>query len=44
MMAVAAKIAGPSVPLGRIFGSGTFLDTSHLRSLIGDTHRPLVIR
>jgi L-lactate dehydrogenase len=37
MTAVAAKIAGPSIPPGRIFGSGTCLDTSRLRSLIGDT-------
>ena len=36
MTAVAAKIAGPSVPPGRIFGSGTCLDTSRLRSLIGN--------
>lgn len=35
MTAVAAKIAGPSVPPGRIFGSGTCLDSSRLRSLIG---------
>jgi len=34
MTAVAAKIAGPSVPAGRIFGSGTCLDSSRLRSLI----------
>jgi L-lactate dehydrogenase len=34
MTAVAAKIAGPSVPPGRIFGSGTCLDSSRLRSLI----------
>ena len=35
MTAVASKIAGPSVPPGRIFGSGTCLDSSRLRSLIG---------
>eukprot|EP00545_Synedropsis_sp_CCMP1620_P009663 CAMPEP_0119004230 /NCGR_PEP_ID=MMETSP1176-20130426/1029_1 /TAXON_ID=265551 /ORGANISM="Synedropsis recta cf, Strain CCMP1620" /LENGTH=385 /DNA_ID=CAMNT_0006955915 /DNA_START=68 /DNA_END=1225 /DNA_ORIENTATION=- len=34
MTAVAAKIAGPSVPVGRIFGSGTCLDSSRLRNLI----------
>lgn len=34
---VTAKIAGPSVPPGRIFGSGTCLDSSRLRSLIGRT-------
>jgi L-lactate dehydrogenase len=34
MTAVAAKIAGPNVPVGRIFGSGTCLDSSRLRSLI----------
>lgn len=35
MTAVAAKIAGPSVPPGQIFGSGTCLDSSRLRNLIG---------
>lgn len=34
MTAVAAKIAGPSIPAGRVFGSGTCLDSSRLRSLI----------
>lgn len=34
MTAVAAKIAGPGIPPGRIFGSGTCLDSSRLRSLI----------
>jgi L-lactate dehydrogenase len=34
MTAVAAKVAGPSVPPGRIFGSGTCLDSSRLRSLV----------
>lgn len=34
MTAVAAKIAGPSFPPGRIFGSGTCLDSSRLQSLI----------
>lgn len=34
MTAVAAKIAGPSVAPGRIFGSGTCLDSSRLRSLL----------
>lgn len=34
LTAVASKIAGPSVPPGRIFGSGTCLDSSRLRSLI----------
>jgi L-lactate dehydrogenase len=37
MTAVAAKIAGPSIPPGRIFGSGTCLDSSRLLSLIGRT-------
>lgn len=37
MTALAAKMAGPSVPPGRIFGSGTCLDSSRLRSLIGMT-------
>lgn len=35
MTAVAAKIAGPTVAPGRIFGSGTCLDSSRLRSLLG---------
>jgi len=34
MTAVAAKLAGPSIPPGRIFGSGTCLDSSRLRSLV----------
>jgi L-lactate dehydrogenase len=34
MTAVSAKIAGPSIPPGRVFGSGTCLDSSRLRSLI----------
>lgn len=34
MTAVASKIAGPTVPPGRIFGSGTCLDSSRLRSII----------
>jgi L-lactate dehydrogenase len=37
MTAIAAKIAGPSIPPGRIFGSGTCLDSSRLRSLLGRT-------
>jgi L-lactate dehydrogenase len=37
MTAVAAKIAGASVPAGRIFGSGTCLDSSRLQSLIAKT-------
>jgi L-lactate dehydrogenase len=37
MTGVAAKLAGPSVPAGRIFGSGTCLDSSRLRSLIAKT-------
>jgi L-lactate dehydrogenase len=37
MTAVAAKIAGSSVPAGRIFGSGTCLDSSRLQSLIAKT-------
>eukprot|EP00978_Attheya_sp_CCMP212_P035101 scaffold150856_cov54-Attheya_sp.AAC.4 len=35
MTAVAARAAGPDVPPGRIFGSGTALDSSRLRSLVG---------
>jgi len=35
--AIAAKIAGPNIPPGRIFGSGTVLDSSRLRVLIGKT-------
>jgi L-lactate dehydrogenase len=27
-------VAGPSIPPGRIFGSGTCLDSSRLRSLV----------
>jgi L-lactate dehydrogenase len=34
MTAVANKIAGPKVPPGRIFGSGTCLDSSRLRHLV----------
>jgi L-lactate dehydrogenase len=34
LTAVASKIAGPTLPAGRIFGSGTCLDSSRLRSLI----------
>ena len=34
MTAIANKIAGDKVPPGRIFGSGTCLDSSRLRSLI----------
>ena len=37
MTAVACKIAGPSVPPGRIFGSGTNLDSSRLRSLVANS-------
>lgn len=37
MTAVANKIAGPSVPPGRIFGSGTCLDSSRLVSLLAKT-------
>lgn len=37
MTAVAAKIAGPAVPAGRIFGSGTCLDSSRLQSLLAKT-------
>jgi L-lactate dehydrogenase len=37
MTAVAAKIAGPAIPAGRIFGSGTCLDSSRLQSLLGRT-------
>mmetsp|Transcript_6118 Transcript_6118/g.7916 ORF Transcript_6118/g.7916 Transcript_6118/m.7916 type:complete len:440 (+) Transcript_6118:176-1495(+) len=37
MTAVAAKVAGPSVPPGRIFGSGTCLDSSRLQSLLAQT-------
>jgi len=35
MTAVAAKVGGPTVAPGRIFGSGTALDSSRLRSLLG---------
>ena len=34
MTAVAARVAGPSIPAGRIFGSGTCLDSSRLQSLL----------
>ncbi|KAL7572552.1 hypothetical protein ACA910_000373 [Epithemia clementina (nom. ined.)] len=34
MTAVAARAAGPTVPAGRIFGSGTCLDSSRLQSLL----------
>ena len=34
MTAVAAKIAGPYMPAGRVFGTGTCLDSSRLVSLI----------
>ncbi|KAG7366090.1 malate dehydrogenase [Nitzschia inconspicua] len=34
LTAVASKIAGPTLPAGRIFGSGTCLDSSRLQSLI----------
>ena len=37
MTAVANKIAGQSVPPGRIFGSGTCLDSSRLQSLLAKT-------
>jgi len=37
MTAVAAKIAGPHVAPGRIFGSGTALDSSRFRCLIAKT-------
>eukprot|EP00977_Amphora_coffeiformis_P028684 scaffold36524_cov145-Amphora_coffeaeformis.AAC.2 len=37
MTAVANKIAGPAVPPGRIFGSGTCLDSSRLQSLLAKT-------
>jgi len=37
MTAVAAKIAGPDVAPGRIFGSGTALDSSRFRCLIAKT-------
>jgi len=37
MTAVASRAAGPNVPPGQIFGSGTALDSSRLRSLIGAT-------
>merc|ERR1719232_820269 len=36
MTAVAAKIAGSKGPPGRIFGSGTSLDSSRLRTYIGN--------
>ena len=37
MAAFACKIAGPDVPPGRIFGSGTVLDSSRLQTLLGTT-------
>lgn len=37
MTAVAARAAGPDVPPGRIFGSGTALDSSRLRALISSS-------
>jgi len=37
LTAVAAKIAGPDVPPGRVFGCGTALDTSRFRCLIAKT-------
>eukprot|EP00978_Attheya_sp_CCMP212_P004505 scaffold9801_cov51-Attheya_sp.AAC.2 len=37
MTAIAAKIAGPNVDPGRIFGSGTVLDSSRLQTLLGAT-------
>lgn len=35
MTAVANKVAGSTIPAGRIFGSGTCLDSSRLQSLLG---------
>lgn len=37
LTAVAAKLAGPDVPPGRIFGTGTALDSSRFRCLIAET-------
>lgn len=37
MTAIASKIAGPSFPPGQIFGTGSSLDSSRLRSLIANS-------
>mmetsp|Transcript_15638 Transcript_15638/g.21402 ORF Transcript_15638/g.21402 Transcript_15638/m.21402 type:complete len:428 (-) Transcript_15638:229-1512(-) len=37
MTAIAAKVAGPDIPAGRIFGSGTVLDSSRLQTVFGAT-------
>ena len=37
LTAVANKIAGPAFPSGRIFGTGTYLDTSRLKTIIADS-------
>lgn len=34
MTAIAAKLAGPSFPPGKVFGAGTCLDSSRLQSII----------
>ena len=36
MTAIAQKLAGPSVPAGQIFGTGTYLDCSRFRTIVGD--------
>jgi L-lactate dehydrogenase len=37
LTAVATKIAGPTFPPGRIFGTGTYLDTSRLKTIIANS-------
>lgn len=37
MTAIASKIAGPSFPQGKIFGTGTCLDSSRFRTIIADS-------
>lgn len=37
MTAVAAKIAGPNVPPGRIFGAGTLLDSGRLSTIVANS-------
>ncbi|OLQ04690.1 L-lactate dehydrogenase B chain [Symbiodinium microadriaticum] len=37
MTAIAAKLAGPDFPQGKVFGAGTCLDTSRFQTLIAQT-------
>jgi L-lactate dehydrogenase len=37
LTAVATKIAGPTFPSGQIFGTGTYLDTSRLKTIIANS-------